>query len=93
MEKALTLNEEDNVATAITPLEPGESVAVPVGKERIEVKIRDPIPFGHKFAIKDIVDGGLVVKYGHDIGATTSEIKTGQHVHVHNVKTLRGVYS
>ena len=93
MEKALTLNEEDNVATAITSLEPGEDVAVPVGKERIVVKIRDPIPFGHKFAINDIVDGGLVVKYGHDIGAATSEIRAGQHVHVHNVKTLRGVYS
>lgn len=93
MEKALTLNEKDNVATAIAALEPGECVSVPVGKYRIEVKIRDPIPFGHKFAIKDIVDGGLVVKYGHDIGAATSEIGTGQHVHVHNVKTLRGVYS
>ena len=93
MEKALTLNEKDNVATAITPLEPGERVAVPVGKERIEVKIRDPIPFAHKFAINDILDGGLVVKYGHDIGAATSEIRAGQHVHVHNVKTLRGVCS
>ena len=93
MEKALALNEEDNVATAITPLEPDESVAVAVGKERIEVKIRDPIPFGHKFAINDIVDGGPVVKYGHRIGAATSEIKSGRHVHVHNVRTLRGVYS
>ena len=93
MEKAVRLNEEDNVATAIKPLEAGESVAVPVGKERIEVKIRDPIPFGHKFAINDIVDGGLVVKYGHDIGAATSEIKTGQHVHVHNIKTLHGACS
>jgi altronate dehydratase small subunit len=91
MEKAVTLNEKDNVATAITPLEPGEGVVVPVGKERVEVKIRDPIPFGHKFAISDIVDGDSVVKYGHDMGATTSEIKAGQHVHVHNVKTLRGV--
>ena len=93
MEKAVTLNEKDNVATAITPLEPGESVAVPVGKEHIEVKIREPIPFGHKFAINDIVDGGVVVKYGHDIGAATSEIKTGKHVHVHNVKTLHGAHS
>ena len=91
MEKALTLNKEDNVATAITPLEAGERVAVPVGKERIEVKICEPIPFGHKFAIYDIVGGGVVVKYGHDIGAATSEIKPGQHVHVHNMKTLRGV--
>ena len=93
MEKALTLNEEDNVATAITPLEAGERVAVPVGKERVEVRIREPIPFAHKFAIYDIVHGGFVVKYGHDIGAATSDIETGQHVHVHNVKTLRGVYS
>ena len=93
MDKALTLNEADNVATAIAPLERGESVAVPVGKERIEVKIRDPIPFGHKFAINDIADGRLVVKYGHDIGAATSAIKTGEHVHVHNVTTLRGVHS
>ena len=93
MEKALTLNEADNVATAITPLEPGDSVSVPRGRERIEVQIRDPVPFGHKFAINDIGDGGLVVKYGHDIGAATSEIRIGQHVHVHNVKTLRGVDS
>jgi len=93
MEKALTLNEEDNVATAITPLRPGESVAVPVGRERIEVKIRDPIPFGHKFAINDILNGSVVIKYGHEIGAATSKIKTGQHVHVHNVKTRRGVHS
>lgn len=93
MEKALTLNEEDNVATAIAPLEPGDSVTVPVGKKRVKVKICDPIPFGHKFAISDIGNKGLVIKYGHYIGAATSEIKTGQHVHVHNLKTLRGVYS
>ena len=93
MEKALTLNDGDNVATAIAPLEPGQSIAVPVGKERIQVEIRDPIPFGHKFAINDIVDGGVVVKYGHDIGAATSKIRTGQHVHVHNIRTLRGVHS
>ena len=92
MEKALTLNEKDNVATAITPLEPGENIAVPVGKARIEVTICDPIPFAHKFAINDIADGGAVIKYGHDIGAATSAIKSGQHVHVHNVKTLRGVH-
>jgi altronate dehydratase small subunit len=93
MNKALTLNEADNVATAITPLSQDEVVVVTVGKERVELKVRDPIPFGHKFAINDIADGGFVVKYGHNIGAATSVIKTGQHVHVHNLKTLRGVDS
>ena len=93
MEKALTLNQIDNVATAITTLEPGENISVAKGKERLKVTISDHIPFAHKFAISNIADGGIVIKYGHHIGAATTEIKAGQHVHVHNVKTLRGVDS
>ena len=93
MHKALILNETDNVATAITSLERNEVVVLTVGKDRVELKVRDPIPFGHKFAIRDIADGGFVVKYGHNIGAATSCIETGQHVHIHNLKTLRGVDS
>ncbi len=93
MYKALILNEADNVATAITPLERNEVVVLTAGKDQVELKVRDPIPFGHKFAISEIADEGFVVKYGHNIGAATSPIKTGQHVHIHNIKTLRGVDS
>jgi altronate dehydratase small subunit len=43
------------------------------------------IPFGHKFAIKDIEKGGDIIKYGDKIGIANTEIKKGDHVHIHNV--------
>jgi len=90
MEKALVMDSKDNVATAIAELEAGEAVSVPVGSERLEVKIREAIRFGHKFAIKPISKGADVVKYGESIGRSTSAIDVGQHVHTHNVESLRG---
>jgi len=42
-------------------------------------------PFGHKIAIVDIEKGGAIIKYGVKIGVATTEIKKGEHVHVHNV--------
>jgi (2R)-sulfolactate sulfo-lyase subunit alpha len=30
-----------------------------------------------------------VIKYGHDIGRVVAAIKTGEHVHIHNLKTRR----
>lgn len=47
------------------------------------------IPIGHKVALKDIRSGDTIWKYGHDIGKAIADIKTGEHVHTHNVKTKR----
>jgi (2R)-sulfolactate sulfo-lyase subunit alpha len=47
------------------------------------------IPLGHKIALKDLAEGETVLKYGHDIGKTVAAVKTGDHVHVHNLKTKR----
>jgi (2R)-sulfolactate sulfo-lyase subunit alpha len=33
--------------------------------------------------------GDTAIKYGCEIGKTVRPIKTGQHVHVHNLKTKR----
>ena len=30
-----------------------------------------------------------ILKYGHDIGKVVKDIKKGEHVHVHNVKTKK----
>lgn len=47
---------------------------------------------GHKFALCDIKKGENVIKYGLPIGHAVREIKKGEHVHTHNVKTnLNGV--
>lgn len=45
------------------------------------------IPAGHKFALKDIKKGEFVIKYGEVIGRATCDIKKGEWVHSHNLKS------
>jgi hypothetical protein len=33
--------------------------------------------------------GDAVIKYGHDIGKVVADIKVGDYVHIHNLKTKR----
>lgn len=55
----------------------------------IKMKVLNDIPIGHKLALKDIPNGGTVMKYGHDMGRAVAGIKAGEHAHVHNIKTKR----
>ena len=51
--------------------------------DNVEVNIED----GHKYAARDIQAGENIIKYGQPIGHATADIKKGEHVHTHNVKT------
>ena len=42
---------------------------------------------GHKYALCDIAAGENVIKYGNPIGHATADIRRGDHVHTHNLKT------
>jgi (2R)-sulfolactate sulfo-lyase subunit alpha len=55
----------------------------------IEVQARQDIPIGHKVALKDMTVGDTVWKYGIDMGKVVAPVQTGQHAHVHNIKTKR----
>ena len=55
----------------------------------IDIKINQDIPIGHKLAIKKLNKDDTVIKYGAVIGRTIANIKVGDHLHVHNVKTKR----
>ena len=55
----------------------------------IDVQARQDIPIGHKVALKDMAVGDTVWKYGIDMGRVVAPIQTGQHAHVHNIKTKR----
>ena len=89
-EKAVVLNEKDNVATALVDLESGSSVKIDVGDKTLTVKLTARIPFGHKFSLARIEAGALVIKYGETIGNATTLINAGDYVHVHNVVSIRG---
>ena len=51
--------------------------------DNVEVNLSD----GHKYALRDISKGENIIKYGNPIGHATTDIKKGEHVHTHNVKT------
>jgi altronate hydrolase len=51
--------------------------------DNVEVNLED----GHKYALRDIKRGEDIIKYGNPIGHATEDIKAGEHVHTHNVKT------
>ena len=55
----------------------------------ISLAVNDPIPLGHKFALRDIRNGESIIKYGENIGHAVTDIPKGDHVHVHNVKTSK----
>ena len=57
--------------------------------QRTSVTARQDIPIGHKIALADLAIGDTVIKYGIDIGKVVAPIKTGEHAHVHNIKTKR----
>ena len=55
----------------------------------VKVPSASDVPLGHKIALSDLKKGDTIVKYGHDIGKVVQDIKKGEHVHVHNVKTKK----
>jgi len=87
--KAIILNSSDNVATALTDLAQGEVIIAQLGDLRYETTLREDIPFGHKFALRDIPRGSPVLKYGLPIGNALADIPAGAWVHVHNCRSRR----
>lgn len=86
----VVMAESDDVGTALRDLSPGEHVPYVVGARRGEVAVAQPIPFGHKVALRAVATGADVRKYGAVIGRATCDIAEGQHVHVHNLAGVRG---
>lgn len=83
---------EDNVATAaLDDVNPGTAY-LQSGKDG-SIKLLDPIPFGHKAAIIDIPAGAPIVKYGVTIAIAIKDIRCGEHVHIHNAKSMHDARS
>jgi altronate hydrolase len=80
----LHLDPRDDVAVAMRALEPGAIIEV----EGRFVEVREPIPNGHKLALRDLEAGAKVIKFGWPIGVLRTAVRAGEHVHDHNVSTL-----
>ncbi len=91
VKKAIQIDVKDNVATATEEVETGEKIEVisPNGNVILKPKVLDPIPFGHKLAIKQISRGENIIKYGEAIGVATQPIRAGAWVNLHNLGSGR----
>ncbi|MBR6089087.1 MAG: altronate dehydratase [Anaerolineaceae bacterium] len=83
MKKFLKIHESDNVAVALQPVPAG----TPVDIDGFDVVSNGDIPAGHKIALVDIPEGVNIIKYGFPIGHAKTDIRAGDHVHSHNVKS------
>ncbi|KGQ52358.1 altronate hydrolase [Gallibacterium anatis 10672-6] len=83
MKQFIQIQAQDNVAVALQNLSAGTVIHL-ADKEII---LKQDIPRGHKFAVKDIAVQENIIKYGYPIGHATCDIASGDYVHTHNVKT------
>lgn len=91
MKKVFVVEKEDNVGTAVgEPIVAGDMVGTEGRITDVTVKANDDIPYGHKIALVDIPKGAQVTKYALSIGSALTDIKAGDHVHIHNVESNRG---
>ena len=81
----------DNVGVAVVDIAAGADLTGRnlANNQPLKAHAEEAIPLGHKLALKDFAVGDTATKYGCDIGKVVQPIKTGQHVHIHNLKTKR----
>lgn len=88
----LVHGKEDNVGVVVVEgLKAGAEMLCVVSEDRSDfyLTVQQDVPLGHKVALKELSAGDTVIKYGEDIGKVIADIKIGEHVHTHNLKTKR----
>lgn len=92
MQYAILMHEaDDDVGVAVMDLAAGSEVGTATleGQSVGSLVVIQDIPLGHKVAMRDLPLDKRVIEYGRPIGRATQAIKRGEHVHVHNIRTLR----
>lgn len=89
MDSVVIMKSVDNVATCLKDIAAGQVVEASAEGSIRSVTLQDDIPFGHKIALSDIAKGDDILKYAEVIGLASQAIAAGEHVHVHNVESIR----
>lgn len=82
------IHKEDNVATALVEFEKNMEIILRGETVLAQVIALEPVPKGHKIAVKSLEKGENILKYGVIIGRATRTIQQGEWVHVHCVESL-----
>jgi len=88
---AILLHPADDVVVLVDAVTSGGSVVVRgAQQDGLRLFAGATLASGHKLALRDLAAGHDVRKYGEVIGRLTEPVSAGDHVHVHNIKSLRG---
>jgi (2R)-sulfolactate sulfo-lyase subunit alpha len=81
----------DHVGVATAGIDAGEHVQGVFMDDggTVEVDAAAAVPLSHKIAIRNCEPGGAVIEYGVRIGIAPDGLRTGDYVHVHNLKSAR----
>ena len=85
---AFQIDLQDNVATVLAEAKADETVKLTGDHEEEMIAAVTDIPAGHKIALRDIVSGEKIVKYGVAIGRATANIPKGSWVHLHVIQSI-----
>jgi hypothetical protein len=88
MTRAFQVHPADNVATLLDDARPGP-VTVSGGGDSLVIEVTRPVALAHKIALREIPEGGPVIKYGVQIGIATRRIRPGEWVHLHNCRSAQ----
>jgi (2R)-sulfolactate sulfo-lyase subunit alpha len=92
MKKGILLHKAtDDVGVAVMDLKAGEEIGVATleGVDVKQIKLVSDVPLGHKVAMSDLAKDKHIIEYGRAIGYASENIAAGEHVHIHNIKSLR----
>jgi len=87
MDGWIRLSERDQVVIALRSYEAGETLQL---KTNVVLTLREPVPRGHKIATEPVGAGQDVYKFGYSIGKAAADLKPGDWVHSHNLRTGLG---
>ena len=82
-DRLIVLAETDTVAVARCAVGAGETLKI----SGVDVTLSQAVSMGHKLAREPMDIGDKVLKYGVSIGSATKDIRIGDHVHLHNMKS------
>lgn len=85
----LVLHADDDVAVLIRHVGAGEFVQLSSPAGLVRLQLPAAVSTGHKVAIRALTAGHQVRKYGEVIGKLTAPVAPGDHVHIHNLVSLR----
>ena len=88
--KCRVLDAKDSVGVVLDQTRQGDRLSFELpGTGEQQIIAFEDIPPYHKYALKTLTKGDNVFKYGQVIGRATMNIQVGQHVHSHNLTSIR----